>query len=74
MLGRKAERELLPLQKGDVPDTYADVSELAAAVNYKPATPVATASPASFNGIATITAYDVLGTNFAKPSRAGLRR
>ena len=42
VLGRKAERELLPLQKGDVPDTYADVSELAAAVNYKPATPVAT--------------------------------
>ena len=41
-LGRKAERELLPLQKGDVPDTYADVSELEAAVNYRPATPVAT--------------------------------
>ncbi len=40
-LGLKAERELLPLQKGDVPDTYADVSELAAAVNYKPATAVA---------------------------------
>lgn len=39
-LGRKAERELLPLQKGDVPDTYADVSELVAAVGYKPATPV----------------------------------
>jgi UDP-glucuronate 4-epimerase len=42
VLGRKAEREFLPLQKGDVPDTYADVSELEAAVNYKPATPVAT--------------------------------
>ena len=41
-LGRKAERQLLPLQKGDVPDTFADVSELVAAVNYKPATPVAT--------------------------------
>ncbi len=40
-LGRKAQQELLPLQKGDVPDTYADVTELAAAVNYKPATPVA---------------------------------
>ena len=42
VLGRKAEREYLPLQKGDVPDTYADVSELEAAVNYKPATAVAT--------------------------------
>lgn len=40
-LGRKAEKELLPLQKGDVPDTYAAVSELAAAINYRPTTPVA---------------------------------
>lgn len=39
--GRKSERELLPMQLGDVPDTYADVSELEAAVNYRPATPVA---------------------------------
>ena len=39
-LGQKAEKAL-PLQKGDVPDTYADVTELQAAVNYKPATPVA---------------------------------
>ncbi len=40
-VGRKAQRELLPLQPGDVPDTSADVSQLEAAVNYKPATPVA---------------------------------
>jgi UDP-glucuronate 4-epimerase len=39
-LGRRAEKEFLPLQKGDVPDTYADVRELVAAVNYRPATPV----------------------------------
>jgi UDP-glucuronate 4-epimerase len=39
-LGRKAIRELLPLQTGDVPDTYADVSELERAVDYRPATPV----------------------------------
>ena len=39
-LGRKAELELLPLQDGDVPDTYADVTELVNAVGYKPATPV----------------------------------
>jgi UDP-glucuronate 4-epimerase len=38
--GRKAIRELLPLQPGDVPDTYADVTRLEAAVDYKPATPV----------------------------------
>ena len=39
-LGKKAIRDLLPLQPGDVPDTYADVSDLAAAVGYKPAMPV----------------------------------
>ena len=35
-LGREAKMELLPLQAGDVPDTEADVSELAAAVGYRP--------------------------------------
>jgi UDP-glucuronate 4-epimerase len=39
-LGRKAIREFLPLQPGDVPDTFADVSRLEKAVHYKPATPV----------------------------------
>jgi UDP-glucuronate 4-epimerase len=39
-LGRKAIKELLPLQPGDVPDTYADVSALVEAVGYKPETPV----------------------------------
>ena len=35
-LGRKAQMEMLPLQAGDVPDTEADVSELAANVGYTP--------------------------------------
>jgi UDP-glucuronate 4-epimerase len=39
-IGRPAIRELLPLQPGDVPDTYADASELERAVGYRPATPV----------------------------------
>ena len=38
--GRKAIREFLPLQPGDVPDTFADVTALERAVGYKPATPV----------------------------------
>jgi UDP-glucuronate 4-epimerase len=38
--GRPAIKNLLPLQPGDVPDTFADVSELVKAVDYKPATPV----------------------------------
>ncbi len=39
-LGKKAEKNLLPLQPGDVPDTYADVDDLIADVDYRPATPV----------------------------------
>lgn len=39
-LGRKAEMEMLPLQPGDVPDTYADVSDLVEQFDYKPSTPV----------------------------------
>ena len=35
-LGIKADKELLPLQPGDVPDTYADVDDLVAEFNYKP--------------------------------------
>jgi UDP-glucuronate 4-epimerase len=35
-LGKKAQMEMLPLQPGDVPDTEADVSELANNVGYKP--------------------------------------
>jgi len=39
-LNKTAKQDLLPLQPGDVPDTYADSSELKKAVDYQPATPV----------------------------------
>jgi UDP-glucuronate 4-epimerase len=39
-LGKKAQKNLLPLQAGDVPDTFADVEDLVREVGYKPATPV----------------------------------
>ncbi|WP_018141624.1 NAD-dependent epimerase [Thioalkalivibrio sp. ALJ7] len=39
-LGKKAEKNLLPLQPGDVPDTYADVEALRQDVGYAPATEV----------------------------------
>lgn len=39
-LGKKAIVELLPLQPGDVPDTYSDVSRLQSTVGYKPETDV----------------------------------
>jgi len=39
-LGRKAEKNFLPLQPGDVPATYADVEDLASDVGFRPATPI----------------------------------
>jgi UDP-glucuronate 4-epimerase len=39
-LGRKAQKTLLPLQPGDVPETYADITDLIADVGYRPATPI----------------------------------
>ncbi len=39
-VGRKAEKNLLPMQPGDVPDTWADVDDLIADVGYQPATTV----------------------------------
>jgi UDP-glucuronate 4-epimerase len=39
-LGKKAEKNLLPLQPGDVPDTYADVEALIDDTGYKPDTSV----------------------------------
>jgi UDP-glucuronate 4-epimerase len=39
-LGRKAEKVLLPLQTGDVPDTWADIEDLVRDTGYTPQTPV----------------------------------
>ena len=41
-LGKVAEKELIPLQPGDVPDTFADVTDLVEDFSYKPNTPVKT--------------------------------
>ncbi|MGI9291338.1 MAG: NAD-dependent epimerase [Gammaproteobacteria bacterium] len=39
-LGRKAEKNMLPIQPGDVPETWADVEELTNATGYAPQTSV----------------------------------
>ncbi len=39
-LGKKIEKNMMPLQAGDVPATYADVSDLVEDLGYKPATPI----------------------------------
>jgi len=39
-LGKKAQKNFLPLQMGDVPATYADVADLMQDVGFKPATPI----------------------------------
>lgn len=41
-LGKEAEKRMLPMQPGDVPATYADVSDLQNDVGFKPATPIET--------------------------------
>ena len=39
-VGRKAQINLLPLQPGDVPETFADIDDLVRDVGYRPATPI----------------------------------
>jgi len=39
-LGKKAEKNLLPIQPGDVPSTCADVDDLVRDVGFKPSTPI----------------------------------
>ena len=39
-LGKKAKKNMLPLQLGDVPATYADVDDLMRDVGFKPSTPI----------------------------------
>jgi UDP-glucuronate 4-epimerase len=39
-LGKKAKKNLLPLQPGDVPATYADIDDLARDVGFSPSTPL----------------------------------
>lgn len=41
-LGIKAEKNMMPLQPGDVPATYADVDDLMRDVGFRPNTPIAT--------------------------------
>ena len=41
MLGRRAENILLPMQPGAVPETYADIEDLARDADFRPATPLA---------------------------------
>ncbi|RAQ40560.1 capsular biosynthesis protein CpsI [Arthrospira sp. O9.13F] len=40
VLGKKAQKNLLPMQPGDVPITYANVDSLIADVGFKPSTPI----------------------------------
>jgi UDP-glucuronate 4-epimerase len=39
-LGRKAKKNFLPLQPGDVPDSFADIDSLTDAVGFRPKTPI----------------------------------
>jgi UDP-glucuronate 4-epimerase len=39
-LGKTAEKQMKPLQLGDVPDTFANVDELVKDLDYRPGTPI----------------------------------
>jgi UDP-glucuronate 4-epimerase len=39
-LGKKAIKNLMPIQGGDVPETYADIDDLIRDVDFKPSTPI----------------------------------
>ncbi|MBR1214305.1 NAD-dependent epimerase [Bradyrhizobium sp. JYMT SZCCT0180] len=39
-LGKSAKRELLPMQPGDVPATYADIEDLASDIGFRPSTTI----------------------------------
>ena len=43
--GRKAEMEFLPLQLGDVPETYADISAIERDLGFRPTTPIEAGVP-----------------------------
>ena len=50
-LGKNAEIEMLPLQAGDVPDTYADVGDLISDFDYGPSTLVEDSVSSSLTGL-----------------------
>lgn len=45
LLGKKARMEMLPMQAGDVPATYAEIEDLAGAVGFRPNTPIEVGIP-----------------------------
>jgi UDP-glucuronate 4-epimerase len=44
-LGRKAQKEMLPLQAGDVPESYADIKSAQADLGFEPKTPIEVGIP-----------------------------
>lgn len=45
-LGRRAEKRMLPLQPGDVPESFADIDALRSDYGFEPTTPIASGIPA----------------------------
>jgi UDP-glucuronate 4-epimerase len=68
-LGRTAQKRLLPIQPGDVPATFADVSDLARDVGFAPATPIEV-------GVERFVSWylDFYGDPAAAPAAAGAAR
>ena len=56
--GRTADKEMLPMQPGDVPATYADVEDLARDIGFRPATRIEDGIARFANGIVNTTRSD----------------
>jgi nucleoside-diphosphate-sugar epimerase len=71
--GRAAIKEMLPMQPGDVPATYADIEDLARAVGFRPATAIEDGIGLQ-NGFASITGSNKKDPNYllVRESRCGL--
>ncbi len=60
--GRSAEKEMLPMQPGDVPATYADVEDLAREIGFRPATAIEDGIARFANGIVSTTGSNLCRT------------
>jgi len=66
-LGREVHKELLPMQPGDVPATYADIEDLTRDIDFRPATSIEDGVHKFVACIATSTTRNRL---FTPPARA----
>ncbi len=63
VLERKAVKNYLPMQPGDIPETFADIKDLFEEVGYEPSPPLRRASRSLLNGIGPFIIAEPLPSN-----------